>query len=70
MEPALVHCSGCRRDWHSPTLAAGLREVGSCPRCGGTLVFFAPPAAPAPGPRRGTDDGALAPHLVLGVPRR
>ena len=51
-------------------MADGLRAVGTCPRCGGTLEFAEPaPGAPvtpaAPEPASDT-----APHLVLGVPRR
>lgn len=68
----LVHCAGCDRAWHSPTMADGLREVGSCPRCGGILVFAdavaePEPMAAEPGP---APDATVAPHLVLGVPRR
>jgi hypothetical protein len=54
-------------------MADGLRLVGSCPRCGGTLVFA--DAAPDPAPDALTEPAAqeqpaVAPHLVLGVPRR
>lgn len=74
MTDPLVHCAGCARAWHSPTLADGLRLVGKCPRCGGTLVYAE--AAPSPVPAAAladavsTDRAAVAPHLVLGVPRR
>lgn len=52
-------------------MVEGLRLLGSCPRCGGELSFAddeATAASPAhPGP---ADAVAVAPHLVLGIPRR
>ena len=68
-----MQCAGCDRAWHSPTMAEGLREVGSCPRCGGELVFAG--AEPEPivverDPGQAAPADAVAPHLVLGVPRR
>ncbi len=73
MTAPLVHCAGCARVWHSPTMADGLRLVGSCPRCGGELVYA--DAAPATiVAERASGQAApaetRAPHLVLGVPRR
>ncbi len=50
----------------------GLRLIGSCPRCGGALAFRDEPTATpsaAPALHAGPDD-ELAPHLVMGVPRR
>ena len=71
MGTPLVRCSSCERGWHSATMADGLRTVGSCPRCGGVLVFA---AARPPEPRAADYAGAqvpeIAPHLVLGLPRR
>lgn len=69
MQPTLVHCRACERAWHSATIADGLRELGSCPRCGGELVWA---EGPPPESRvdRATVDPDIAPHLVLGVPRR
>lgn len=67
MDPALVSCTSCSRTWHSLTMAEGLRAIGRCPRCGGTLEWLATAeqsTTDAPAPR--TDQ---APHLVLGVPR-
>lgn len=63
-----VECSGCGFAWNSAAMADGLRLLGSCPKCGGVLQFRedapepvrAAPAAPA----------SVAPHLVLGIPRR
>jgi hypothetical protein len=65
-QPA-VSCTSCSRSWNSASMAEGLRLLGTCPRCGGSLTFrdepAAAPAAPAAAP-------AVAPHLVLGIPRR
>jgi hypothetical protein len=49
-------------------MAAGLRSVGQCPRCGGELAFAGVAAAPADERPQAAPD--VAPHLVLGVPRR
>lgn len=72
MDPALVSCLDCARTWHSRTMADGLRTIGQCPRCRGTLQWAedaagasASPVSAAPAPEAG-----VAPHLVLGVPRR
>ncbi len=62
-----VSCSGCGFAWNSATMAEGLRLLGSCPKCGGALAFRAEPAAT---PTASRFDGAQAPHLVLGIPRR
>lgn len=63
-----VQCRDCGYAWHSPAMADGLRLLGSCPKCGGSLMFgHAEPASEAP-PAPVAD--ARAPHLVLGVPRR
>jgi hypothetical protein len=75
MSPApLVRCSGCGFSWNSDTMAEGLKLLGSCPKCDGTLEFretvaprenrFAPVLRPA------LAGGSTAPHLVLGIPRR
>ena len=69
MDSPLVRCSGCEREWHSATMAEGLRDVGSCPRCKSPLVF-ADGAGDASAHRKLVYDGEAAPHLVLGVPRR
>jgi hypothetical protein len=66
-EPA-VHCRDCNYEWHSPAMADGLRLLGTCPKCGGELVFAAAQAAHE-APASPIMDGR-APHLVLGVPRR
>ena len=68
MTEPLVSCTSCERRWYSATLAEGLRSVGHCPRCGGELRF-----AGQAGPTQSEDPAAtsgVAPHLVLGVPRR
>jgi hypothetical protein len=63
-----VHCRDCNYEWHSPAMADGLRLLGTCPKCGGELVFAATE------PAHETHDSPIrdgrAPHLVLGVPRR
>jgi hypothetical protein len=66
-QPA-VQCRDCRYEWHSPAMADGLRLLGSCPKCGGTLAFA--DAEPAPAPDASPKLDVRAPHLVLGVPRR
>lgn len=70
-----VRCDGCAFEWFSRTSAHGLRIVGTCPRCGGTLDFLVPveeedhvpytATDPTLGPR---DD--QAPATVLGQPLR
>jgi hypothetical protein len=52
-------------------MAEGLRLLGTCPRCGGSLTFRDEPAsAPAAQAAPPADGAAVAPHLVLGIPRR
>ena len=62
-----VSCSGCGFAWNSATMADGLRLLGSCPKCGGDLLFRND-ATETPDASR--FDSAQAPHLVLGIPRR
>jgi hypothetical protein len=62
-----VNCTGCGFAWNSAAMADGLRLLGSCPKCGGVLEF----RADAPDPVRAAPAAtAVAPHLVLGIPRR
>lgn len=63
-----VQCRDCGYAWHSHAMADGLRLLGSCPKCGGELVFA--PAKPGPEAPAAPIADARAPHLVLGVPRR
>lgn len=67
MDSPAVSCNGCRRSWNSVAMAEGLRALGACPRCNGRLTFAdaAPPVPAAP-----ETTVAVAPHLVLGLPRR
>jgi len=69
VRPPAVTCRDCDRTWNSASLADGLRLLGSCPRCGGELSFrddVEPPEQSTP-----AEGGAeVAPHLVLGIPRR
>ena len=67
-----VSCIACARTWNSASMAEGLRLVGVCPRCGGALEF-ADAGADAPavsGTAQADSEHGLAPHLVLGIPRR
>jgi len=65
-----VSCHDCGRTWNSPSLAEGLRLLGSCPRCGGELSFR-DQAEESPGPDTPPEgNAAVEPHLVLGIPRR
>ncbi|MCW3000130.1 MAG: hypothetical protein JWN65_3679 [Solirubrobacterales bacterium] len=70
MNPPLVRCRACTRTWHSRTMAEGLRTIGRCPRCGGALAWLGEGADGDPAAAERTVDEAVAPHLVLGVPRR
>lgn len=63
-----MHCRDCHYEWHSPAMADGLRLLGSCPKCGGELVFAT--AEPAHEAHDSPIMDGRAPHLVLGVPRR
>jgi len=68
--PPAVTCDDCDRVWNSATLADGLRLIGSCPRCGGSLTFH---DQSADAPSESTPPAGqvrVAPHLVLGIPRR
>jgi len=47
-------------------MADGLRLLGSCPKCGGQLAF----RADAEGAQGAEAVRDVAPHLVLGIPRR
>jgi hypothetical protein len=73
MDPKLpaVTCTGCERTWNSASMAEGLRLLGACPRCAGTLSFAADAQpASALGRLEPETATAVAPHLVLGIPRR
>jgi hypothetical protein len=67
-----VRCLSCEFAWNSAAMAEGLKLLGSCPKCGGDLEFR--PEAAEAGPRDAAPsvdrEGRLAPHLVLGIPRR
>ena len=66
MSRPAVTCTTCNFAWHSAVMAYGLRVLGSCPRCDGTLEF----ASTAPRePSDAADDRQGPPHLALGLPR-
>ena len=64
-----VSCRECARTWNSATMVEGLRLLGSCPRCGG-ILDFQDAEAPAGATRSPGAGSEVAPHLVLGLPRR
>ena len=64
-----VSCTDCGFAWNSTTMAEGLRLLGSCPKCGGGLRFRRSVAEAKPAPRAERAP-AIAPHLVLGLPRK
>ena len=70
MDKPLVRCRTCERTWHSRTMADGLRTIGRCPRCGGELVWDEDAPRPTTDATAAVEDRTVAPHLVLGVPRR
>ena len=59
-----VRCDSCAFEWFGATVAHGLRIVGSCPRCSGSLTFLDGDGGAAPDER--TMD--IAPAAVLGTP--
>jgi len=66
-----VSCTSCQRTWNSASMAEGLRLLGMCPRCGGELSFAGEQAEGVASGRSENQSGAqVAPHLVLGIPRR
>lgn len=51
-------------------MAEGLRLLGACPRCGGSLEFADDASGSAGRAAPAGSDAAVAPHLVLGMPQR
>lgn len=73
MSPApAVRCTSCHFAWNSAAMADGLRALGSCPKCSGGLAFAAdePRSERSERFERPPSSKRLAPHLVLGIPRR
>ncbi len=66
--PAVTSAS-CGRTWNSRSMVEGLRLLGACPRCGGELRF-AEDGEAGPHAAGTADDAPVAPHMVLGIPRR
>ena len=64
-----VRCEGCEFAWFGASAAHGLRLVGSCPRCGGSLTFL-----DENGDHRQPESDErlrdVAPAAVLGLPTR
>jgi hypothetical protein len=70
-KPPTVACTSCDRTWMSASMAEGLRLLGRCPRCGGTLKFASDASGePATAKVAPEQADSMAPHLVLGIPRR
>lgn len=67
MDAPAVTCTDCERAWRSPTMVEGLRLLGKCPRCGGALSFAADAVSREPASPEVV--AAVAPHLVMGIPR-
>jgi hypothetical protein len=66
-----VRCGGCEFQWFGETASHGLRIVGSCPRCSGSLEFLVPEEEVAPSRATPATDRALNtlhPAAVLGMP--
>ncbi len=70
MDKPLVSCRSCERTWHSQTMADGLRTIGCCPRCSGELAWHEDIGPAKSEIAAGSEGRTVAPHLVLGVPRR
>lgn len=70
-KPPAVTCTGCQRSWNSASMAEGLRLLGACPRCSGELTFAEDSSDGSAMGRLAPETAvAMAPHLVLGIPRR
>lgn len=67
MSDFAARCTDCGFTWNTPAMAEGLRVLGACPKCKGALEFGSRGAAP--GDVRAERRSAVAPHLVLGLPR-
>ena len=65
-----VSCSDCRFAWNSAAMADGLRLLGCCPKCGGVLEFAGDASDEPEAVAAAAAAPAVAPHLVLGIPRR
>ena len=70
-----VRCSDCAYAWNSAAMAEGLKLIGSCPKCGGELIFRDEiEASERPldieGDAERAAEKGVAPHLALGIPRR
>ncbi|MDX6665645.1 MAG: hypothetical protein QOG68_1851 [Solirubrobacteraceae bacterium] len=73
MEPhaPAVTCTSCQRSWNSASMAEGLRLLGACPRCNGALSFAADSGPESTMSRISPETAvSMAPHLVMGIPRR
>jgi hypothetical protein len=70
-----VRCTACGFAWNSAAMAEGLKLIGTCPKCDGTLEFRDQlDASGRPLDIEGDAERAatkgVAPHLALGIPRR
>jgi hypothetical protein len=70
-----VRCVACGFAWNSAAMAEGLKLIGSCPKCDGTLEFrdeieAAERTLDIEGDAERAAERGVAPHLALGIPRR
>ena len=65
MPDPIARCEDCGFAWYGRTAADGLRALGHCVHCGGTIAFSERAQAPP--------DEAIDPHMtpyqILGPPR-
>ncbi len=66
-QAALAWCEGCGFEWHGRISVDGLRVIGHCPRCNGTVRFRDDPASAGRLEDR-QPQGDVQPWQVLGTP--
>ncbi len=64
---ALAWCERCGFEWHGHIAVHGLRVIGHCPRCQGTVRFRDEPASVARLEERQQEED-VQPWQVLGTP--
>jgi hypothetical protein len=69
MRPApRVRCGDCGFAWYGATAAHGLRLLGSCPHCAGSLEFLSAEEAPGGETAEERRLSHASPASVLGLP--